>query len=57
VPLGRFALPADVAEASRSWRIRPPCGFINRVALPVDGGWSSDASWRALRLATRRPSD
>jgi NAD(P)-dependent dehydrogenase (short-subunit alcohol dehydrogenase family) len=57
VPLGRFALPADVAEAVAFLADPARSGFINGVALPVDGGWSSDASWRALRLATRRPSD
>jgi NAD(P)-dependent dehydrogenase (short-subunit alcohol dehydrogenase family) len=28
-------------------------GFINGVSLPVDGGWTADASWESLRLRTR----
>jgi NAD(P)-dependent dehydrogenase (short-subunit alcohol dehydrogenase family) len=57
VPLARFAQPADVAEAVAFLADPARSGFINGVALPVDGGWISDASWRVLRLATRRPSD
>jgi NAD(P)-dependent dehydrogenase (short-subunit alcohol dehydrogenase family) len=41
---------AFLADASKS-------GFINGVALPVDGGWSADASWTSLRLKARRPLD
>jgi hypothetical protein len=26
------------------------------VSLPVDGGWTGDASWDALRIKTRRPA-
>jgi NAD(P)-dependent dehydrogenase (short-subunit alcohol dehydrogenase family) len=28
-------------------------GFVNGVALPVDGGWTADASWDSLRLRKR----
>ena len=28
-------------------------GFINGVSLPVDGGWTADASWEVLRVRTR----
>jgi NAD(P)-dependent dehydrogenase (short-subunit alcohol dehydrogenase family) len=28
--------------------------FVNGVALPVDGGWTADASWTSLRLRTRQ---
>jgi NAD(P)-dependent dehydrogenase (short-subunit alcohol dehydrogenase family) len=51
-PMGRFASPEDIAQAilflaeSRS-------GFINGVALPVDGGWTSDGSWQSLRMKHR----
>jgi hypothetical protein len=38
---------AFLADPARS-------GFINGVALPVDGGWTADASWTALRLRQRR---
>jgi NAD(P)-dependent dehydrogenase (short-subunit alcohol dehydrogenase family) len=53
VPLARFAMAADVAEAVAFLADPARSGFVNGVALPVDGGWSSDASWRALRLGTR----
>lgn len=53
VPMARFARPADVAAAI-AWLADPAqSGFVNGVSLPVDGGWSADASWDALRLATR----
>jgi NAD(P)-dependent dehydrogenase (short-subunit alcohol dehydrogenase family) len=52
VPMARFAQPEDVARA-----IAFLCGegavFVNGVSLPVDGGWSADNSWDALRLKTR----
>ncbi len=41
------AAVAFLADPTRS-------GFINGVALPVDGGWTTDASWTALRLRKRR---
>ena len=53
VPLARFAMPADVAEAVVFLADPSRSAFVNGVALPVDGGWSSDASWTALRRATR----
>src|SRR6185436_4885735 len=53
VPLARFATPADVAEAVVFLADPARSAFVNGVALPVDGGWSSDASWLALRRATR----
>jgi NAD(P)-dependent dehydrogenase (short-subunit alcohol dehydrogenase family) len=53
VPLGRFAAPRDVAQAVAFLADPSRSGFINGVALPVDGGWSSDASWTSLRLQTR----
>jgi NAD(P)-dependent dehydrogenase (short-subunit alcohol dehydrogenase family) len=37
---------AFLADPARS-------GFVNGVALPVDGGWTADASWTALRLRKR----
>ena len=51
VPMARFAEPGDVAAAILF--LARDASFVNGVALPVDGGWSSDASWDALRLKTR----
>ncbi len=55
VPMARFASPHDVAMAVAFLADPSKSGFINGVALPVDGGWSSDASWTSLRLKTRGP--
>jgi NAD(P)-dependent dehydrogenase (short-subunit alcohol dehydrogenase family) len=55
VPLARFATPEDVAMAVAFLADPTKSGFINGAALPVDGGWSSDASWTSLRLRSRRP--
>jgi len=54
VPMGRFATPEDVAAAVAFLADPARSGFINGVALPVDGGWTADASWTALRLRKRR---
>jgi len=53
VPLGRFAAPADIAAAVAFLADDEASGFVNGVALPVDGGWSADASWTSLRLRKR----
>ena len=53
VPMGRFAMPADVAAAVVFLANPAQSGFVNGVALPVDGGWAADASWTSLRLKTR----
>jgi NAD(P)-dependent dehydrogenase (short-subunit alcohol dehydrogenase family) len=53
VPMARFARPADVAAAIAFLADGEASAFVNGVSLPVDGGWSSDASWDALRLKTR----
>lgn len=52
-PLGRFAAAADVAEAVAFLADPDRSGYVNGTVLPVDGGWHTDASWRALRLAKR----
>jgi NAD(P)-dependent dehydrogenase (short-subunit alcohol dehydrogenase family) len=53
VPMARFARPEDVAAAI-AYLIDPAqSGFVNGVSLPVDGGWTADASWESLRLRTR----
>lgn len=51
VPMARFASPADVAEAI--YFLGAGGSFVNGVCLPVDGGWTADGSWDALRLKTR----
>jgi NAD(P)-dependent dehydrogenase (short-subunit alcohol dehydrogenase family) len=53
VPMGRFAFPGDVAAAVAFLADPDRSGFINGVALPVDGGWTADAGWTALRLRKR----
>jgi len=53
VPMGRFAAPHDIAAAV-AWLADPrQAAFVNGVALPVDGGWTADASWTSLRLRKR----
>ena len=51
VPMARFASPDDVATAIAF--LADDASFVNGVTLPVDGGWTADASWDALRLKTR----
>ena len=51
VPMARFATPEDVARAIAF--LAEGDGFLNGVSLPVDGGWTADNSWDALRLKTR----
>ena len=53
VPLARFARPEDVAAAIAFLADDELSGFVNGVTLPVDGGWTADASWESLRLRTR----
>ncbi len=53
VPMGRFARPQDIAEAIAWLCDDTKSGFVNGVALPVDGGWTSDGSWQSLRLKQR----
>jgi len=53
VPLGRFAIPDDVAAVIAFLADPEASGFVNGVALPVDGGWTADASWTSLRLRKR----
>jgi NAD(P)-dependent dehydrogenase (short-subunit alcohol dehydrogenase family) len=50
---GRFALPGDVAAAVAFLADPARSGYINGVVLPVDGGWTADAGWTALRLRKR----
>ncbi len=53
VPLARFATPTDIAEAVAYLADPALSGYVNGTALPVDGGWTADATWRALRLRKR----
>jgi NAD(P)-dependent dehydrogenase (short-subunit alcohol dehydrogenase family) len=53
VPMGRFASPEDIAQAILFLAQPERSGFINGVALPVDGGWTSDGSWQSLRMRMR----
>jgi NAD(P)-dependent dehydrogenase (short-subunit alcohol dehydrogenase family) len=53
VPMGRFAVPDDVAQAVAFLADPARGGFINGVTLSVDGGWHADASWQSLRLTSR----
>ena len=52
-PMGRFATPDDIARAILFLADPEQSGFINGQALPIDGGWTSDASWQSLRLSHR----
>jgi NAD(P)-dependent dehydrogenase (short-subunit alcohol dehydrogenase family) len=53
VPMGRFAAPGDIAAAVSFLADPERSGFVNGIVLPVDGGWSTDASWTSLRLRKR----
>ncbi|MEV0118831.1 SDR family oxidoreductase [Streptomyces sp. NPDC050844] len=53
VPMARFAAPGDIAQATAFLADPARSGFINGTALPVDGGWTADASWTSLRLGKR----
>jgi len=53
VPMGRFAAPADIANAVSFLADPAASGFINGQALAVDGGWTADGSWQSLRLQHR----
>jgi NAD(P)-dependent dehydrogenase (short-subunit alcohol dehydrogenase family) len=53
VPMARFASPEDIARAIVFLADGNESGFINGQALAVDGGWTADGSWDALRLRKR----
>jgi NAD(P)-dependent dehydrogenase (short-subunit alcohol dehydrogenase family) len=53
VPMARFARPEDVAATIAYLGDGEQSGFVNGVSLPVDGGWTADASWDSLRVRTR----
>jgi NAD(P)-dependent dehydrogenase (short-subunit alcohol dehydrogenase family) len=53
VPMARFARPEDIAAAIAFLLDSERGGFVNGISLPVDGGWTADASWESLRMRTR----
>jgi NAD(P)-dependent dehydrogenase (short-subunit alcohol dehydrogenase family) len=53
VPMGRFAMPDDVASAIAFLADPSQSGFINGHTLSVDGGWFADGSWDSLRMRHR----
>ncbi len=53
VPMARFASAEDVAAAIAYLADPDASGFVNGISLPVDGGWTADASWESLRVGTR----
>ena len=53
VPMARFASPDDIASAVAFLADPAVSGFVNGAALPIDGGWTADASWNSLRLRKR----
>lgn len=56
VPMGRFASADDVARAILFLADEEVSGFVNGHTLVVDGGWTADGSWEALRLRHRKPA-
>ena len=52
-PMGRFAVPDDIAQAILFLADPAKSGFINGQALAVDGGWTTDGSWQSLRMRHR----
>lgn len=53
IPMGRFAMPDDIAQAVAFLADPALSGFVNGHCLSVDGGWASDGSWESLRLRQR----
>ncbi len=52
-PMGRFAMPEDIALAILFLAQPEQSGFVNGHALAVDGGWAVDGSWQSLRMRKR----
>jgi NAD(P)-dependent dehydrogenase (short-subunit alcohol dehydrogenase family) len=53
VPMGRFASPEDIAGAVSFLADPEQSGFINGQSIAEDGGWTSDGTWKSLRLKKR----
>ena len=49
VPMGRFAMPEDIATAVAFLADFGQSGYVNGHTLSVDGGWFGDGSWESLR--------
>ncbi|HXZ79729.1 MAG TPA: SDR family oxidoreductase [Terriglobales bacterium] len=52
-PMGRFAMPEDIARAIVFLADPAQSSFVNGHSLVVDGGWTIDGSWESLRLSHR----
>lgn len=50
---GASLRPGDIAAAIAFLADPVSSGFVNGVTLPVDGGWTADATWTTLRLRKR----
>lgn len=48
-PMGRFAIPEDIASAVAFLADPEQSGYVNGHTLSVDGGWFADGSWESLR--------
>ena len=55
-PLSRVGEPSEVASLV-SFLLSDEAGFINGVEIPIDGGFSSGATAKAISDAVRRTSD
>ncbi len=53
VPMARFASTDDIARAILFLGDDNMSGFVNGHTLVVDGGWTADGSWEALRRRHR----
>jgi NAD(P)-dependent dehydrogenase (short-subunit alcohol dehydrogenase family) len=53
VPMGRYAMPDDIANAVAFLADSSMSAFVNGQSLSVDGGWANDGSWESLRLKKR----
>ena len=53
VPMGRLAIPDDIAQAIAFLADEKQSGYVNGHTLTVDGGWTADGSWKTLRLRHR----
>ena len=52
-PMGKFAMPDDIARSILFLADPTQSGFINGQALAVDGGWTVDGGWQSLRMRKR----
>jgi NAD(P)-dependent dehydrogenase (short-subunit alcohol dehydrogenase family) len=52
-PMGKFAMPDDIARAVLFLADPTQSGFIDGEAFAVDGGWTVDGTWQSLRMRKR----